>query len=77
MLLHYSNGGETMQTRQCIRFADSRGRERNEELIGVLTAISIVSKRLAGRLAALEQRYAEKLRGGKSYDTRQGTANRQ
>ena len=66
-----------MQTRQCIRFADSRGRERNEELIGVLTAISIVSKRLAGRLAALEQRYAEKLRGGKSHDTRQGTANRQ
>lgn len=65
-----------MQTRQCARFAECRGRERNEELIGVLTAISIVSKRLAGRLTALEQRHAEKSRGGKCYDTRQSTAAR-
>lgn len=65
-----------MQTRECVRFAEYRNRERNEELIGVLTAISIVSKRLAGRLSALEQRYAEKSRGGKCYDTRQSTTNR-
>ena len=56
-----------MQIRQCIR-------ERNEELIGVLVAISIVSKRLAGRLATLEQ----KPKGGRCcYDTRQSTANQQ
>ena len=66
-----------MQTRECFRFAEYRDRERNEELIGVLAAISIVSRRLAGRLIALEQRYAEKTRGGKCYDTRQSAANRQ
>ena len=43
-----------MQTRECFRFAEYRDRERNEELIGVLTAISIVSRRLAARLIALE-----------------------
>ena len=64
-----------MQTRECVRFAEYRDRDRNEELIGVLTAISIVSKRIAGRLAALEQRCAEKPRGGKSHDTRQSAAN--
>ena len=66
-----------MQTSGNILFADSRGREQNEELIGVLNAIAIVSKRLAGRLAALEHRYGEKSRGGKCYDTRQSAANRQ
>ena len=62
-----------MQTRQCIRCAEYRDRERNEELIGVLTAISIVSKRLAGRLAVLEQ----KPRGGRCFDTRQSAENQQ
>ena len=66
-----------MQTRQSVRFAKYRDRERNEEIIGILTAISIVSKRLAGRLTTLEQRCAEKPRGGKSHDTRQSAANRQ
>ena len=66
-----------MQTRECFRFAEYRNRERNEELIGILTAISIVSRRLAGRLIALEQRCAEKSRGGNCYDTRQSAANRQ
>lgn len=65
-----------MQTREFVRFAEYRNRERNEELIGVLTAISIVSKRLAGKLSALEQRYAEKPRGEKCYDTRQSATNR-
>lgn len=65
-----------MQPRECVRFAECRDRERNEELIGVLTAISIVSKRLAGRLTALEHQYAEKTRGGKCNDTRQSTATR-
>ena len=66
-----------MQTRECFRFAEYRNRERNEELIGVLAAISVVSRRLAARLIALEQRQAEKSRGGKCYDTRQSAANRQ
>ena len=65
-----------MQTRECVRCAEYRNRERNEELIGVLTAISIVSKRLAGKLFALEQRYAEKPRGEKCYDFRQSATNR-
>ena len=68
-----------MQTRDCSRFAEyrDRDRERNEELIGVLAAISVVSRRLAARLIALEQRRAEKSRGGKCHDTRQSAANRQ
>ena len=66
-----------MQTRPCVRFARYRDSERNEELVGVLTAISIVSKRLAGRISALEQRRGEKPRGGKFYGIRQGTAVRQ
>lgn len=67
-----------MQTREYIRFAECRDRERerNEELIGVLTAISIVSKRLAGRLTALEHQYEEKTRGEKLYGTRQSAATR-
>lgn len=37
----------------------NRDAEINEELVGVLTAISVVSKRLAKKLALLEQRSAE------------------
>ncbi len=65
-----------MNTNPCARCALCRERERNEELIGVLTAISIVSKRLAGRIAALEQRRAEEMKGGKIYGTRQSAATR-
>lgn len=63
-----------MQARPCVRFARYRDSERNEELVGVLTAISVVSKRLAGRISALEQRRGEKTRGGKFYGIRQSTA---
>ena len=66
-----------MQARPSIRFARYRDSERNEELVGVLTAISIVSKRLAGRISALEQRRGEKTRGGKFYGIKQSTATRQ
>jgi hypothetical protein len=41
--------------------------EKNAELVGVLTAISIVSKRLAGRLMALERKQTEKPKGGSPY----------
>jgi hypothetical protein len=37
-----------------------QGSETTDEIIGVLTAISVVSKRLAKRLTLLEQRSAEK-----------------
>jgi len=50
------------------------GRERNKALIGVLTAISVVSRRLASRLSDLEQRYEK---GEKSYDTRPSATIRQ
>ncbi len=52
-----------------------RGYGGSAELIGVLSAISIVSRRLAGRIAALERKEA-KPRGGKRYVTRQSTAAR-
>ena len=38
----------------------AQGAETAEEIIGVLTAISIVSKRMAKKLALLEQRSEEK-----------------
>lgn len=65
-----------MQTREVDRFMVFQDRERNENLIDVLTAISIVSRRLAGRLTALERQRSAQVRGGKCYDTRQSTANR-
>ena len=65
-----------MQPRESVRFMECRDRDRNEELIGVLLAISIVSKRLAGKLIALEHLEAEKKRGGKIHDTRQNAATR-
>lgn len=39
--------------------AVAQNEETTEELIGVLTAISVVSKRLAKKLTLLEQRSAE------------------
>ena len=65
-----------MLTREGVRLMECCDRERNEELIGVLLAISIVSKRLAGKLIALEHLEAEKKKGGKTHDTRQNTATR-
>ncbi len=53
-----------------------RGYGGSAELIGVLSAISIVSRRLAGRIAALERKQEAKPRGGKRYVTRQSTAAR-
>lgn len=41
-----------MKQKSTTAYAYPCDRERNAELVGVLTAISIVSKRLAGRLAA-------------------------
>lgn len=63
-----------MQTQEQVVYTFSGDQEKQQEIIGVLTAISIVSKRLAGRLAALENQDEEKQRGGRVYDTRKGTA---
>lgn len=60
-----------MITRECVPRGGYIDCERNEELIGVLTAISIVSRRLAGRLTALERRMTAEPRGGKAYDAGQ------
>ncbi len=54
-----------MQPREKARFVNGDDRERNEELIGVLTAISIVSKRLAKRLMALEHSQTESAKGAR------------
>lgn len=40
---------------------------RDEELISVLTAISVVSKQLATKLTKLSQQEQQKKEGGKSY----------
>ena len=39
---------------------ESNGAETTEEIIGILTAISVVSKRMAKKLALLEQRPSER-----------------
>ena len=43
----------------------------NMEQVAILTAIAVVSKRLAGRLAKLESQKMTKTEGGKIYDTGQ------
>ena len=43
-----------------------RDREMDEELADVLTAISVVSKRLARKLTMLSRRDEQKAEGGKS-----------
>ena len=60
-----------MQTREKARFVNGGDRERNEELIGVLTEISIVSKRLAKRLMALEHSQIESAKGARINDPTQ------
>jgi hypothetical protein len=57
-----------MQTREIIRL--SSGRDRNDELIGVLFAISIVSKRLANRLMALGRTKEKGVRPNESGQSR-------
>lgn len=66
-----------MQTEKCTRCRNHNVLEHNEELIGVLTAISIVSARLARNLAALERKVTTKSRGDKPYDTRQSCSVRE
>jgi hypothetical protein len=48
----------------------TRGAETAEEIIGILTAISVVSKRMARKLALLEQTPARKEGGRRNVRTR-------
>lgn len=46
--------------------AETREREKNQELADVLTAISVVSKRLAQKLTALKEEEKQKKKGGEA-----------
>lgn len=55
-----------MQTQAKQTDIESRDREMDEELADVLTAISVVSKRLARKLITLSRQEKEKKEGGKT-----------
>lgn len=55
-----------METQAKQPVAECRTREIDEELADVLTAISVVSKRLARKLTMLSQQEKEKTEGGKT-----------
>lgn len=54
-----------MQAQEKQAHVEHRDREIDEELADVLTAISVVSKRLARKLTTLSQQDKEKTEGGK------------
>ena len=58
------NGGKKMQTEATERNAEMRDAELDEELAGILTAISVVSKRLAKKLLALQRQDKSAEEGG-------------
>ena len=60
---------------QTIQIDDTRDRVSNEELIGVLTAISVVSKRLARKLSTLAGQSQSK-EGGKADEQNERTGRR-
>ena len=53
-----------MQTRANDKDTDLRDSELDDELAGILTAISVVSKRLAKKLLALQRRDESTGKGG-------------
>ena len=53
-----------MQTKANDRDTDMRDAELDEELAGILTAISVVSKRLAKKLLALQKQKESTREGG-------------
>ena len=55
-----------MQTQAKETSTEYRDREMNEELADVLTAISVVSKRLAQKLTMLAEEEKRKTEGGKA-----------
>jgi hypothetical protein len=57
-----------MQSKTNNTDTELRDHDLDEELAGILTAISIVSKRLAKKLLALQQRDEPMEEGGKAYE---------
>jgi hypothetical protein len=60
------NGGLKMEKHAKQTDTEIRDSEMDEELVDVLTAISVVSKRLARKLTALSRQDRKKTEGGKS-----------
>lgn len=60
---------------QTIQIDDTRDCVSDEELIGVLTAISVVSKRLAGKLSMLAGQ-SQSREGGKADEQNERTGRR-
>lgn len=60
---------------QTIQIDDTRDRAQDEELIGVLTAISVVSKRLAKKLSMLAGQ-SQSTEGGKTDGQNERTGRR-
>lgn len=60
---------------QTIQIDDARERVSDEELIGVLNAISVVSKRLAKKLSILAGQ-GQSMKGGKSDEQNERTGRR-
>jgi hypothetical protein len=59
------NGGSNMQTKTNDKVTNFRDTELDEELAGILAAISVVSRRLAKKLLTLQQQDALVKEGGK------------
>ena len=57
-----------MQTQENSKEMETRDAGLDEELAGILTAISIVSKRLARKLLALQKRDGATEKGGAPYE---------
>ena len=57
-----------MESRGSVRLVSGHSRKRNEEIICVLSAISIVSKRLARLLSDLEHNQEQTMNGGSMYE---------
>lgn len=55
-----------MQTQTKQIEVGNRDHELDEELVGILTAISVVSKRLAKKLTTLSRQDRQETEGGKS-----------
>jgi len=60
---------------QTVQTHDTHGNVPDEELIGVLTAISVVSKRLAKKLSMLAGQ-SQSMEGGKPYEQNERTGRR-
>ncbi len=55
-----------MQTQTKQIEVENRDHELDDELVGILTAISVVSKRLAKKLSTLSRQDRQETEGGKS-----------